>query len=294
MWGRDEAWLFKQACSILLLTSLLLATTLPSASSSLLLLKTFDGKQDVTGWLMSEKLDGVRGVWDGTRLLTKNGNPIHAPKYFIDALPPFALDGELWTKRNDFETIQSIVLRNNPDLRWSKIRYHIFDVPGQSGGLLTRLAVLKRYLQTNFSAKQVIQIIPQVIIKSKTHLKNTLANVVKLKGEGLVVRYANDAYRTGRSAKDLKVKQTQDAECNIVGYKEGKGKYKGMLGSIQCQTITGMIINIGTGFSLKQRKNIKNRLKSGEGGMKITYKYYGLTKKGKPKFPVFFRVRLNE
>ena len=32
---------------------------------------------DVSGWLMSEKLDGIRGYWDGTQLLSKKGNPFH-------------------------------------------------------------------------------------------------------------------------------------------------------------------------------------------------------------------------
>ena len=32
-------------------------------------------KHDVTGWLMSEKLDGVRCYWNGKSMYTRNGNP---------------------------------------------------------------------------------------------------------------------------------------------------------------------------------------------------------------------------
>ena len=56
---------------------------------------------------MSEKLDGIRAYWDGKELLSKNGNKIYAPNWFLDKLPPFDLDGELWTKRDDFENIQN-------------------------------------------------------------------------------------------------------------------------------------------------------------------------------------------
>ena len=42
---------------------------------------------------------------------------------------------------------------------------------------------------------------------------------------------------------------------------------------------------IGSGFSLKERKNPP------EIGVEITYKYYGLTSKGKPRFASFIRVR---
>lgn len=77
-------------------------------------------------------------------------------------------------QRGDFETIQSIVLRNKPYKRWDNIHFYIFDVPKQSGGLLKRLTVLEKYLQSNPSAKKIIQIIPQVVIKSKAHLRRHL------------------------------------------------------------------------------------------------------------------------
>ena len=38
----------------------------------LMLLSTYEN-QDVQGWVMSEKLDGVRGYWDGKTLLSRQG-----------------------------------------------------------------------------------------------------------------------------------------------------------------------------------------------------------------------------
>jgi hypothetical protein len=38
---------------------------------------TYTGSEAVTGWLMSEKLDGIRGYWTGKKLLTRRGQPIH-------------------------------------------------------------------------------------------------------------------------------------------------------------------------------------------------------------------------
>ena len=32
--------------------------------------------QNVIGWVMSEKLDGVRGYWDGKQLFTRGGIPL--------------------------------------------------------------------------------------------------------------------------------------------------------------------------------------------------------------------------
>ena len=61
---------------------------------------------DISNWYMSEKLDGIRAYWDGKELFTKNRNKIFAPSWFTKDFPPFPLDGELWTKRGDFENIQ--------------------------------------------------------------------------------------------------------------------------------------------------------------------------------------------
>jgi DNA ligase-1 len=51
---------------------------------------------------MSEKLDGVRCYWDGKAMYTRNGNPFYPPDFFKKELPDMALDGELWTGRDDF------------------------------------------------------------------------------------------------------------------------------------------------------------------------------------------------
>ena len=59
-------------------------------------------KHNPKGWLMSEKLDGVRCYWNGTTMHTRNGNPFFAPDWWKKKLPKIALDGELWTNRDDF------------------------------------------------------------------------------------------------------------------------------------------------------------------------------------------------
>jgi len=79
-----------------------------AAKPNLLLLKVYKD-QNISGWVMSEKLDGVRAYWDGKHLISRGGKIIHAPKWFTKDYPPFAIDGELWSKRGDFENISSIV-----------------------------------------------------------------------------------------------------------------------------------------------------------------------------------------
>ena len=70
-------------------------------------------KHDPTGWLMSEKLDGVRCYWNGKNMYTRTGKPFYAPADFKAKLPPIAIDGELFTKRDDFQKIVSIVRKKD-------------------------------------------------------------------------------------------------------------------------------------------------------------------------------------
>ncbi len=121
-----------------LLLFFLLPFLLLAEKPKLLLLKTYKD-QNISGWVMSEKLDGIRAYWDGRKLISRGGKVMHAPKYFTKDFPPFAIDGELWTKRSDFSHISSIVRDKVPSDEWRQVTYNIFEVPNATGGLFERL-----------------------------------------------------------------------------------------------------------------------------------------------------------
>jgi DNA ligase-1 len=165
-------WKFKGLTASLLCCSLLSHAQEPDV----LLLKTYDESKDVTGRLMSEKLDSMHAIWDGNTLKSCQGNNILASQRFLDSLPPFEIDGELLTKHGDFENIISIVRQQTPDNRWKTIIYNIFKVPNQPGGLLARLAVLRHDLAEYQSA--FVKIIPQKRGRSSSQLKSDLVKKI--------------------------------------------------------------------------------------------------------------------
>jgi len=88
--------------------------------------------QNPTGWLMSEKLDGVRCYWDGNKTYSRTGNEFFPPKWFTDALPKsVALDGELFSGRDDFQKCVGIVKKKDQKHSddWKKITYFVYDAP---------------------------------------------------------------------------------------------------------------------------------------------------------------------
>ncbi|MBN6064029.1 DNA ligase [Aggregatibacter actinomycetemcomitans] len=245
----------------------------------LMLLESYK-HQNVTGWVMSEKLDGVRGYWDGKQIFTRGGVQLNPPTYFLEKFPPFAIDGELFSQRDQFADISSIV-RAYQDKGWHKLKLYVFDVPDAEGDLFTRLAQLKTYLAQNPS--DYIEIIEQIPIENPQHIQQFLQQVEQLKGEGIVIRNPNAPYERKRSSQILKLKTALDEECTVVAHHKGKGQFENVMGSLTCKNHRGQF-KIGSGFKLDDRINPPPI------GAVITYKYRGLTNKGKPRFATFWRA----
>ena len=254
--------------------------------------------QNVGGWLASEKLDGVRAYWDGRNLRSRNGKILAVPEGWSAHFPPFALDGELYTARGEFEKIQSIVMDKTPSATaWSEIKFYVFDVPEASGGLLERLSELEKFIAKNPQAGQNLKIIKQVKVKDNSEFEAFAEHIVAKGGEGAVAREPNAPYERKRSKNALKYKKFKDAECEVTAINAGTGKYAGLMGSVTCKVLSaagsnsdeqiagGVKFKIGSGFSDRDRANPPKI------GSIITYKYQNLTAKGVPRFPVFLRVR---
>lgn len=241
---------------------------------------------EVGGWLMSEKLDGVRGYWDGKQLFSKNGNLFHPPPAFTRDLPPFPLEGELWGGRGTFEQTISIVKKHSPHDGWLKnIRFAIFDVPQEPGTFIQRIAKASNWFSNHPS--QFAFVIHQKRVKDADHLKQELERIEIAGGEGLIVRKPDALYDAGRSDEILKVKSFFDREAIVIEHLPGKGRHQGRLGSllVAFPEDSSIRFKIGTGFSDAQRS------KPPPIGALITFKYYGFYKSGIPKFPSFLRVR---
>ncbi|TYT73105.1 hypothetical protein [Desulfobotulus mexicanus] len=101
-----------------LVLCLLFFLSLPLFSSAMdldpMLPEVYSEEREIRGWWMSEKLDGIRGYWDGTSMFSRNGTPLFPPDFFTAGLPPFAIEGELWAGRQAFEKTASIVMPEPP------------------------------------------------------------------------------------------------------------------------------------------------------------------------------------
>ena len=240
---------------------------------------------DPRGWLVSEKLDGARAWWDGSRLRFRSGLPVFAPAWFTAGLPSHPVDGELWLGRGRFEELSGIVRRTAPlDTEWRLVKLMVFEWPGAAGSFAQRVEQLQR-ASARLPIDAPWQVVPQFSLPDRTALKTRLEAVVRAGGEGLMLHRADAPYETGRSGALLKLKPVQDAEALVIGHEPGQGRHAGRLGALRVRMEDGKEFLLGTGFSDAQRVEPPAK------GTVVTYTYQGTTAQGIPRFASFLRVR---
>ena len=255
-------------------------------SPDLLLAGKYRQDIDLSAYWVSEKLDGVRAFWDGKRLISRGGHPFSAPVWFIAGFPSVALDGELWVGRGRFEETTSIVTRSLPHDGWRQVRYMVFDLPEDPEIFDLRLHHLLEVVAT--SQSEFLVVVVQDKIADHKSLLNRLDKITSAGGEGLMLHRGDSHYRGGRGMDLLKLKRFDDAEGIVIAHNPGKGKYVGLMGSVTVRTADGTTVKVGSGFSDEERRAPPPI------GATITFKHQGFTGKGKPRFPVFWRIRDDE
>ncbi|MCE9552119.1 MAG: DNA ligase [Planctomycetes bacterium] len=253
------------------------------AGPGLLLAQNWENDVELSGWWLSEKLDGVRAYWDGKQFLSRQGNTFHAPDWFVEALPAEPLDGELWLGRKAFQRTVSIVRRQDKSDLWKEIKYLVFDMPAIAAPFEERMAALRDRLASKPSPHAAVH--EQYPCRGLDHLREELTWVEALGGEGLMLREPGSLYVPGRSTTLLKVKTFHDAEARVVEHLPGAGRHKGRLGALAVELPDGTAFSVGTGFSDAQRNNPPPV------GSTITFRYQELSDRGVPRFPSFVRLR---
>ena len=272
--------------SLLFLLGLLIGPTRAAAStpSPVMLANVYHAGVVLDDYWVSEKYDGVRGYWDGEKLLTRSGAVLHPPAWFTAHWPKTPMDGELWAGRGQFE-VASATIRQQPadDAAWRHIHYMVFDLPGHPGPFTERITALNQLIaQLNIPWVQPVR---QYKVANEAALKADMEQIVQQGGEGVVLHRGTSLYRAGRSDDLLKFKPYEDTEARVIAYVPGKGKYAGMMGALLVEMPDGTRFRLGTGFSDEQRSQPPPI------GSSVTYRYRGTTSGGKPRFASFLRVR---
>ena len=213
---------------------------------------------------------------------------------FFTKYPNVILDGELYNHKfkDDFESIISMVRKTKPTdedrhISAQNVQFHCYDIIDTSKNYMQRRSFIAKNLPIRDSIVGVFTQLVSSEKEAKQVHKTNLANGY----EGSIVRI-NDVYKCGRSWSLRKFKDFHDAEANIVGYEEGKGKRAGTLGKFLMQDDDGNQFGCppGKGHNYKDLalmlENIHQYM-----GQRATFTFFERTKAGSYRHPLFKCIR---
>jgi DNA ligase 1 len=222
----------------------------------------FNPERSVRGWLLSEKLDGIRAIWTGEFLMSRNFVKFDAPEWFTIQLPKgVRLDGELYIGRGCFQKTLSAVTSGD----WSQITYRVFDAPQADGGLEQRLDLCRQTLSGN----RIASVIHYSVCRDASEAEARLLEITNGGGEGVILRKPGSRYESGKSKLMVKYKRVESAEGTFI--ESAKGAF--------VLNWNGVTFKVGT-------QEIAPSV-----GSPVTFSYSGLTDSGKPKCAKFVAVR---
>jgi len=262
---------------------------------------------------MQPKLDGVRCliqsdsysdkgiILQTVTAYSRNGKEWKNIDHILEELVPFftkhpdvVLDGELYNHnfKDDFESIISMVRKTKPTdedrhISAQNVQFHCYDIIDTRKTYTQRRSFIAQNLPIRDS---IVSVFTQLVSSDKEAKQVHKTNLAK-GYEGSIVRI-NDVYKCGRSWSLRKFKDFHDAEANIVGYEEGKGKRAGTLGKFLMQDDEGIQFGCppGKGHNYKDLalmlENIHQYM-----GQRATFTFFERTKAGSYRHPLFKCIR---
>ena len=213
---------------------------------------------------------------------------------FFSHHPNVVLDGELYNHdfKDDFESIISMVRKTKPTdvdrlISRENVHFHCYDIVDISKNYEER----KEFIVQNLPIRYCINGLFTQLVNSEKEAKEFHKHSLELGYEGSIIR-TNDVYKCGRSWSLRKFKDFQDAEANIVGYDEGKGKRTGTLGKFLMQDDDGNQFGCppGKGYNYKDLAKMLENIHEYM-GQRATFTYFERTKAGSYRHPLFKCIR---
>ena len=159
--------------------------------------------QQCSGWLAQRKWDGHCALWDGERLLSRDGNVIATPVWFIAGLPAFPLCCELLAGKEGANHTTSL-RRTMNRAEWELARLMVFDAPEHEGRNADERMLAAWSL---IAAPRHLEFTRSRVLRDREHLLEQLRAVLDAGDEGLMIQQPENPYTAGRTRRLLKVKR---------------------------------------------------------------------------------------
>ena len=288
-----------------------------------LLAAKYDPKKAQFPYAATPKIDGIRFLMVNGQAVSRSYKPIRN-EYIQDLLSsnlPNGIDGEL-TCGDNFQESTSAIMRIKGE---PNVRVWIFDYvnpDGEMKGYTDRMTELmdlqgvsrfKTYKPFNIPNYQILY--PKTV-NNQEEVDQLMTLNLEAGFEGLILRDPNGLYKFGRATVKenilLKVKDFEDAEAEVIGFKEkftntntqtkdafGRAERSTAKdGLVPADTLGGFLLRMsdgreftcGSGLNDELRHEIWNNQESYLGKL-VKYKFMTTGIKDLPRHPVFLGFR---
>ena len=287
----------------------LIPTSETGVNVNCMLASKFDFEKPPTGKMfITEKLDGIR-IWcmidsfGNIELYTRQGKLIKGCREVEEAISSLGLiniilDGELLATGCNYESVYKETIKRvkNKNEVKNGLAFHIFDIitmeeyKDKTG--VKRYSERRKVLNTILE-NEFVKIVP--VLYEGNDMNEVLSILDKYRengAEGLMCNI-DKVYEFKRSKGCLKLKVMQTCDLEIIGFQEGTGKYKNMLGALIVD-FKGNQVGVGPGLSDEDRSFIWENKKSLLGRV-VELRYFEITKDKNGieslRFPSFVSIR---
>jgi len=260
------------------------------------------------------KLDGVRCViqaeWPNpirmeVKAYSRTGKEWKNIEHILEQLHPFfrkfpdiILDGELYNHdlRDNFEKIISLVRKTKPTDEdrvesAEMVQFHCYDIIDEELPFNQRIDFVTESLMLLGDSIYTVDTFEVGTLNNSAEEYAKFQHQQNLDDgyEGSILR-TNDIYKCGRSWNLRKFKDFHDAEANITGWVEGKGKRKGTIGKFTAIDVDENEFGMPVMGKFKDLQDNFEEMKTWVGEV-ATFTYFERTKAGSYRHPLFKCIR---
>lgn len=217
---------------------------------------------------VQEKMDGVRGVitFDNgvVKCTSRNGMNIRLEgsplfeafskikcKLSLDGELVCIKDGKILPRKTGNGIINKAIHGKISKTEMEMIHFYAWDTIDYRFNYSFRFQFTKYYVSTLDHPN--VHVVYSHNCVCMRRIDAIFARMIQLGSEGIVIKSPKNMYQCTRVNDIIKQKAEETLDMKVIGWQEGTGKYKGMMGALVC-AYGDITVNVGTGFTDEERK----------------------------------------
>lgn len=228
------------------------------------LVTNWSGKVPAPGAIVEPKTDGIRALYVGGELITREGNPILGTGHIIEACRmiqsefgfPIMVDGEFQVAGSFTATVGHFKAIGNRGDAGTFFAFDILPERTWRGEDVCEALHARRAKLDDIARPFVgdaLQIVPWAYMTDAAEIEARARELIAKGGEGVVVKDINSTYRRSKSANWQRIRRSITVDAPIIGW-TALNHREDMLGALVLD-YEGVRVQVAAGFTDQERRD---------------------------------------